>query len=208
MASYPLLTTIKELRVTAKYDTVLTSLLDGTVLRFSRRAEPLYQLEIVHPQLTTANWASLDDFYRSMKGAYGRWTLIDPISRKWEEQTVGGSEHGIYIATGDGATLAYDVPAKSFTPGTCNVYTEHPTTGVVTTVNPANYTLAAIGGTDGRGTLNFNAGSSPTSGHRIGFDTDDGYRCWYCVFGDSLSARRTFVGRDIVDSITVYEAKS
>lgn len=209
MANFPFNTTMREIRITARYDTVLTTLLDGTVLRFNRRAEPLYTIDVILPMLSAANLATLDAFYRSCKGAYTRFTLKDPVARSWTETTINGTtEHGIYVGTGDGATATFDCPGKTLQASVVAVYTENPSTGVVTVVRGANYAVTDGAGTDGRAQLVFGAGKEPSSGHRIGIGWTSGYRAWWAVFGDSLQIRRTYVNWDTVDSITCYEARS
>ena len=187
MSNYPITDWIGEIVMEAGYSTAVTNMLSGKSLRVARHAEPVWRISGAH-NLTQANCATLEAFFREMKGQLTTFTWTDPVSRTWGSD----SDTSFYVGTGDASTTVFDIPGKTISSYTIYV------NGVAKTEGASNdYTISADGGTDGRAQVTFTA--APSSGHRIGV-IFTGYLALETRFAnDAMPWRAKATNRDLIE---------
>ena len=135
------------------YRTVKTDMDNGDVITKQKWLYPRRVFNLAYRVITTANAATLYNFYTSMAGGFGRFSLFLPFSSTYTNE---------YVAVGDGSTLSFNLPALGITAYTVKV------DGSTMTEGAGNhYTITSLGGADGEDLLVFTAGNAPPAGDHV-----------------------------------------
>ena len=174
MAEYP--TTPKPnypFDLTINWKTITSAFDSGKEQRRQKQTYAKYDVSLVYDLLSEANMQLLWNFYVARKGSFEVFYFYTLAISDW---------YGLFIWTGDGATVTFDIPGKSTSAHV--IYNN----GI--TVSPADYTIVTGGGTESSDRVTFN--TAPVLNAIITCDFT-GYMRIRCRFEEDKLSQQMFM---------------
>jgi hypothetical protein len=158
--------------ITAVWKTIITAFDAANEQRRQKQAFAKYDVNLVYDRLTDAEIMTLWNFYQARKGAYEAFYFYTLETSGWE---------GLYIGTGDGTTVTFDLPGKSTSSHT--IYSNG------SEVDSGDYTILTGGGAGNSDRITFDV--APVSNTIITCDFT-GYMRIRCRFEEDRMTKQWF----------------
>lgn len=161
------------LNLSVRFNTITSSFDSGKEQRRRKELYAKYDLDLTYNALSAADFATLWNFYNARGGSYEAFYFYTLVSTEaWT---------GLFVGTGDGSTVTFDIPGKSTSSQAIYV------NGVV--VAEADYTMVVGGGTESSDRVTFDTAPALNDIITCNFT---GYMRIRCRFADDSMGKEGF----------------
>jgi len=157
--------------ITAQWKTIISQFDSGREQRRQKWVQPRFNMSLLYNLLEETDIRALWTFYMARKGSWEAFNVYDWLSATWTD---------LYIGTGDGTTLIFDIPGK--TTSSQSIYLDG-------ALQSSGYSILTGGGSDNADRVSFTV--APTV-NQIITCTITGYLRITCRFAEDKMSREVF----------------